>query len=41
MEWNARRKDPLPTYLEAFDELIGDRRKKRTFAETMRGRIGD
>ncbi len=40
MEWDARWQDPLTKYLQAFDELIGDRRTRRTLQETIRGIIG-
>jgi len=40
MEWNATWKDPLTSYLEAFDTLIGDKRTRKTLGETIRGIIG-
>ncbi len=40
MEWDATWQDPLTTYLQAFDELIGDQRTRRTLQETIRGIIG-
>ncbi len=36
MEWNTTWEDPLTKYLRAFDELIGDRRTRRTLQETIR-----
>jgi hypothetical protein len=40
MEWNATWNDPLRTYLAPYDELIGDKRTRQTFDETIRGIIG-
>src|SRR5579863_2851812 len=40
MEWNATWKDPLRTYLAPYDELIGDKRTRKTFEETIRGIMG-
>jgi hypothetical protein len=40
MEWKTTWNDPLTSYLEAFDGLIGDRRTRKTFGETVRGIIG-
>jgi Transposase DDE domain len=40
MEWNATWKDPLRTYLAPYDALIGDKRTRKTFEETIRGIMG-
>jgi Transposase DDE domain len=40
MEWKTTWNDPLTSYLEAFDGLIGDQRTRKTFGETVRGIIG-
>jgi hypothetical protein len=40
MEWNATWKDPLRTYLAPYEELIGDKRTRKTFEETIRGIMG-
>ena len=40
MEWNATWKDPLRIYLAPYDELIGDKRTRKTFEETIRGIMG-
>ncbi|MEM3433671.1 MAG: hypothetical protein QXP27_05810 [Candidatus Methanomethyliaceae archaeon] len=39
MEWQAAWEDPFRAFLQAFEELIGDRRSKLTLAETIRGII--
>jgi hypothetical protein len=40
MEWNPTWNDPLTSYVAAFDNLIGDKRTRKTFGETVRGIIG-
>lgn len=40
MEWTTTWDDPLTSYVGAFDELIGDKRTRQTFGETIRGIIG-
>jgi hypothetical protein len=40
MEWNATWNDPLRSYLAPYDELIGDKRTRGTFDETIRGIMG-
>src|SRR5258708_38680125 len=40
MEWNPTWNDPLTSYVAAFDDLIGDKRTRKTFGETVRGIIG-
>lgn len=40
MEWNPSWQDPLSQYVKAFEELIGDQRTRRTFAEIVKGIIG-
>src|SRR5947209_20358109 len=39
MEWNTTWTDPLTSYVCAFDELIGDKRTRQTFGETVKGII--
>lgn len=39
MEWNTTWDDPLTRYLKPFAGLIGDKRTKQTFGETVRGII--
>jgi hypothetical protein len=40
MEWKTTWNDPLTSYVAAFDDLIGDKRTRKTFGETVRGIIG-
>ena len=40
MEWKTTWNDPLTNYVSAFDDLIGDKRTRKTFGETVRGIIG-
>jgi hypothetical protein len=40
MEWNATWTDPLRTYVAPYHELIGDKRTRTTFDETIRGLMG-
>ena len=40
MAWTTTWDDPLTSYVEAFDTLIGDKRTRKTFGETIRGIIG-
>jgi hypothetical protein len=40
MEWKTTWDDPLTSYVAAFDTLIGDKRTRKTFGETIRGIIG-
>ena len=40
MEWKTTWNDPLTSYVAAFDGLIGDKRTRKTFGETVRGIIG-
>jgi hypothetical protein len=40
MEWKSTWDDPLTSYVAAFEDLIGDKRTRRTFGETIRGIIG-
>lgn len=40
MEWKTTWNDPLTSYVAAFDGLIGDKRTRKTFRETVRGIIG-
>ncbi|SRR5258708_7603146 len=40
MEWKTTWTDALTSYVAAFDQLIGDRRTRKTFGETVRGIIG-
>jgi hypothetical protein len=40
MEWKTTWNDPLTSYVAAFDQLIGDKRTRKTFEETIRGIIG-
>jgi hypothetical protein len=40
MEWKTTWNDPLTSYVAAFDYLIGDKRTRKTFGETVRGIIG-
>jgi hypothetical protein len=40
MEWKTTWDDPLTSYVTAFDDLIGDKRTRKTFGETLRGIIG-
>jgi hypothetical protein len=40
MEWKTTWNDPLTSYVAAFDDLIGDKRTRKTFGETLRGIIG-
>jgi Transposase DDE domain len=40
MEWKSTWNDPLTSYVAAFDHLIGDKRTRKTFVETIRGIIG-
>ncbi|MEM3433808.1 MAG: hypothetical protein QXP27_06495 [Candidatus Methanomethyliaceae archaeon] len=39
MEWQAAWEDPFRAFLQAFEDLIRDRRSKLTLAETIRGII--
>jgi hypothetical protein len=39
MEWNTTWEDPLTSYVKQFDGLIGDRRTRKTFGETVKGII--
>lgn len=34
MEWKTTWNDPLTSYVDAFDDLIGDKRARKTFEET-------
>lgn len=40
MEWNATWNDPLRAYLAPYHNLIGDKRTRTTFDETIRGIMG-
>jgi hypothetical protein len=40
MEWKTTWNDPLTNYVSAFDDLIGEKRTRKTFGETVRGIIG-
>ena len=40
MEWKTTWNDPLMSYVTAFDDLIGDKRTRKTFGEIVRGIIG-
>jgi hypothetical protein len=40
MEWKTTWNDPLTSYVAAFDNLIGDKRTRKTLGETVRGIIG-
>jgi hypothetical protein len=40
MEWKTTWNDPLTRYLTPYHELIGDKRTRTTFDETMRGIMG-
>jgi hypothetical protein len=40
MEWKTTWNDPLTSYVAAFDGLIGDKRTRKTFRETVRGIVG-
>lgn len=40
MEWNATWNDPLTEYLAPYHELMGDKRTRTTFDETIKGIIG-
>lgn len=40
MEWKPTWNDPLTSYVGAFDDLIGEKRTRKTFGETVRGIIG-
>src|SRR6266568_4739667 len=40
MEWKTTWNDPLTRYLAPFHDLIGDKRTRRTFDETIRGIMG-
>jgi hypothetical protein len=39
MEWKATWNDPLTSYLEAFETLIGDKRTRKTLGEPIGGII--
>ena len=39
MEWNLTWENPLTSYVKHFDGLIGDRRTRKTFGETVKGII--
>ena len=39
MEWNTTWEDPLTSYVQQFDGLIGDQRTRKTFGETVKGII--
>jgi hypothetical protein len=39
MEWNPTWEDPLTSYVQQFDGLIGDQRTRKTFGETVKGII--
>jgi hypothetical protein len=40
MEWKTSWNDPLTRYLAPFHELIGEKRTRTTFDETIRGIMG-
>jgi hypothetical protein len=40
MEWNTTWNDPLRDYLAPYHDLIGDKRTRTTFDETIRGIMG-
>ncbi len=40
MDWQTTWDDPVTTYLQPFDSLIGDTRTRTTFSETVKGIIG-
>ena len=40
MEWKTTWNDPLTRYLTRYHELIGDKRTRTTFDETIRGIMG-
>jgi hypothetical protein len=40
MDWQTTWDDPLTTYLQTFDSLLGDARTRTTFTETVKGIIG-
>ena len=40
MEWETTWNDPLTRYLAPYHELIGDKRTRTTFDETIRGMMG-
>jgi hypothetical protein len=40
MEWNPTWEDPLTSYVKRFDGLMGDKRTRQTFGETVKGIIG-
>ena len=40
MEWKTTWNDPLTSYLTPYQSLMGDKRTRTTFAETIRGIIG-
>jgi hypothetical protein len=37
MEWKITRNDPLTNYVAPYHHLMGDRRTRTTFDETIRG----
>ena len=40
MEWTSTWEDPLTSYVQQFDRLMGDQRTRRTFGEVVKGIIG-
>lgn len=40
MEWKSTWNDPLTRYLAPYHTLIGDKRTRTTFDETIRGIMG-
>jgi hypothetical protein len=40
MEWNPTWNDPLTRYVAPYHDLIGDKRTRTTFDETVRGIMG-
>jgi hypothetical protein len=40
MEWKTTWDDPLTRYVAPYYELIGDKRTRTTFDETIRGILG-
>ena len=40
MEWKTTWNDPLTSYLAPYHDLIGDKRTRTTFDETIRGMMG-
>jgi hypothetical protein len=40
MEWKTSWNDPLTSYVASYHRLMGDKRTRTTFDETIRGIIG-